>query len=176
MLEFQRFRVLAAAVALSALALGACRESGGEDQYFVISGKLFEFNYRLGIATYVITLNAVQPMGDGQVAVVSFQNPAGGDPIEVRQKLWPKLPHQTLTSPPLACVAKDKPYAVSIRIEASDGTLLQKFDTTMTSSLDQSILPDRPLVVGPVYELNPELIGHPDGKLPDDGKAPCPSA
>ena len=27
------------------------------------------------------------------------------------------------------------------------------------------MLPDRPLVVGPVYTPNPELAGHPDGKL-----------
>ena len=53
---------------------------------FEISGKLFVFNYRLGIATYVVTLNPLQPMGEGQVAVVSFQNPAGGDPIVVARR------------------------------------------------------------------------------------------
>ncbi|TIY06542.1 MAG: hypothetical protein E5V18_12020, partial [Mesorhizobium sp.] len=113
---------------------------------------------------------------EGQVAVVSFQNPAGGDPIIVTQKIWPKLPHVTLTSPPLTCVVKDKPYAVSIRIEDSSGKLLQSFETTLTSSLDQSILPDRPLVVGPVYELNKDLAGHVDGKLPGEPKPSCPKA
>ena len=38
----------------------------------------------------------------------------------------------------------------------------------MASSQDQSMLPDRPLVVGPLYTPNPELAGHPDGKLPGD--------
>ena len=80
----------------------------------------------------------------------------------------------TLESPPLTCVVKDKPYAVSIRIEGADGTLLQTIETTMTSSRDQSILPDRPLVVGPVYELNQELAGHADGKLPGEPKPGCP--
>ena len=161
---------------VAAGALGACRDQGGKGEYFAISGKLFEFNYRLGIATYVITLNPLRPVGEGQVAVVSFQNPAGGDPIIVNQKIWPKLPHITLTSPPLTCVVKDKPYAVSIRIEDASGTLLQSFETTLTSSLDQSILPDRPLVVGPVYELNKDMVGHADGKLPGEPKPDCSKA
>ena len=95
--------------------------------------------------------------------------------IVVRQKIWPKLTHVTLESPPLTCVIKDKPYAVSIHIEAADGQVVQKLDTTVTSSLDQSILPDRPLVVGPVYELNKDLKGHPDGVLPDAPKQDCPA-
>ena len=169
-------RSVALCVALiAAVALGACRDTG-KDQLFAISGKLFEFNYRLAVATYVITLRPLRPMVDGQVAVVSFQNPAGGDPIVVNQKIWPKLPHITLTSPPLTCVVKDKPYAVSIHIQDASGTLLQSIDTTMTSSEDQTMLPDRPLVIGPKYELNPDLAGHPDGKLPDAQKPDCSKA
>jgi len=156
--------------------LGACRESGGKEDFFVISGKLFEFNYRLAQATYVVTLKPLKPMIEGQVAVASFQNPAGGDPIVVKEKIWPKLPHVTLDSPPLTCVVKNKPYRVSIRIEDSGGKLLQKLDTTVISSQDQSILPDKPLVVGPIYELNPELAGHPDGRLPNAPKPRCPAA
>ena len=158
------------------LAMTGCRESGGEGEYFDISGKLFEFNYRLGIATYVITLNPMQPIPDGMVALVDFENPAGGEPIEIQQKIWPKLPHQTLTSPPLSCVAKDKPYSVAIRIVDQAGKLLQTFDISMTSTLDQSILPDRPLVIGPVYELNPDMVGHPDGKLPNGTGDRCPTS
>ena len=172
--RFSRSIVVCIAL-IGALALGACRDTG-KDQLFAISGKLFEFNYRLAIATYVITLKPLRPMEEGQVAVVSFQNPAGGAPIIVNQKIWPKLPHITLTSPPLTCVVKDKPYAVSIRIEDSSGTLLQSIDTTMTSSEDQTMLPDRPLVIGPNYELNPDLAGHPDGKLPDAQKPDCSKA
>lgn len=172
--RYPRSIVLGAAL-IAAIALGACRDTG-KDQLFAISGKLFEFNYRLAIATYVVTLKPLRPMVDGQVAVVSFQNPAGGDPLIVNQKIWPKLPHITLTSPPLTCVVKDKPYAVSIRIEDAGGTLLQSIETTMTSSEDQTMLPDRPLVIGPKYELNPELAGHADGKLPGAQKPDCSKA
>ena len=76
----RKFRSIALGAALiAATALGACRDTGKE-QLFAISGKLFEFNYRLGIATYVVTLRPLRPMAEGQVAVVNFQNPAGGDP------------------------------------------------------------------------------------------------
>ncbi|MDW6024981.1 hypothetical protein SAZ10_24800 [Mesorhizobium sp. BAC0120] len=160
---------------IAAGALGACRDSGKESEYFAISGKLFEFNYRLAKATYVVTLNPLKPVGEGQVAVVSFENPAGGEPIVVQQKIWPKLPHVTLESPPLTCVVKDKPYAVSIKIQGPDGGVMQTIDTTITSSLDESILPDRPLVIGPVYELNKDLAGHPDGRLPNEPKPDCPA-
>ena len=44
------------------------------------------------------------------------------------------------------------------------------------SSEDQSILPDRPLVVDQLYTANPDLAGHPDGKLPNEPKPDCPKA
>jgi hypothetical protein len=160
---------------LAAAALGACRESGGPDEYFAISGKLFNFDYRVATATYLITLAPLKPMGEGEVAVANFENPAGGDPIVVRQKVWPKLDKVTLESPPLTCVVKDRPYKVSIHIEGPDGGVMQTITTTMTSSQDQSILPDRPLVIGPVYELNPDLAKHPDGHLPNEPKPVCPA-
>lgn len=165
--------VVAAAVLCAALALAACRDSG-EGALYEISGRLFEFNYRLARATYVITLNPLRPVGDGNVAVVDFENPAGGDPLVVTQQIWPKLPHVTLISPPLTCVVKDKPYAVAIRIKDKDGAVLQELKTTLVSTQNQSDLPDAPLVTGSRYVLNPALADHPDGRLPNKPKPDCP--
>ena len=67
------------------LALGACRDTGGEGEYFQIDGKLFVFNYQVATATYLVNLRPLQPIGEGQTAVASFENPAGGEPIVVRQ-------------------------------------------------------------------------------------------
>ena len=156
------------------MALAACRESGGEDEYFRLDGKLFVFNYRVATASYLVNLVPLQPVGEGQVAVATFEDPAGGAPIVVRQKIWPKLAKTTIESPDLYCVVKDRPYAVSIRIETGDGSVKQTIDTTITSSLDQDILPDRPLVVGPVYTKNPDLAGHPDGKIEAGTGVACP--
>jgi hypothetical protein len=166
--------LLLLAVAAACLALMSCRDTGAEGERFRIDGKLFVFNYRVATATYLVNLVPVQPPGDGQTAVATFEDPAGGEPIVVRQKIWPKLEKTTIESPPLRCVVKDRRYAVSIRIENAEGAVLQTIETTMTSSENQTILPDKPLVVGPFYTPNPELAGHSSGHLPDQG-APCPN-
>lgn len=168
-------RVAAALALVGLLGVAACRETEQGDVPFEIIGKLFVFNYRVATATYLVRLAPLQPMQEGETAVASFEDPAGGENIVVRQKIWPKLQKVTIESPPLRCVVKDRPYKVTIRIEAADGSVRQTIETTMTSSEDQSILPDKPLVVGPVYTPNPELAGHPGGKLPNLEKLPCPS-
>ena len=165
---------LLALLLLGLFCVSACRDTGKEGEFFVIAGKLFVFNYRVATATYLVNIEPLQPVEAGQTVVATFEDPAGGSDIVVRQKIWPKLPKTTIESPPLRCVAKGKPYRVSIRIEAADGSVRQTIDTTMVSSEDQNLLPDRPLVVGPLYTSNPDLAGHPDGKLPDPEKISCP--
>jgi hypothetical protein len=162
--------------AIGLLAISACRESGGEGEYFAIDGRIFVFNYRVATATYLVNIVPLQPVEDGQTAVVSFEDPAGGEPLVARKKIWPKMAKTTIESPPLRCVVKDRPYAISIKIEGPDGSVRQTLETMLASTEDQSILPDRPLVVGPLYTPNPELAGHPDGKLPGAGGPPCPQA
>lgn len=166
-------RVCIAVVA--GLALFGCRKSDGESELFRLDGKLFVFNYRVATAAYLVNLVPVQPVDDGQSVVARFEDPAGGAPIVVRQRIWPKLRKTTIESPSIFCVVKDRPYAVSIAIEGPDGHIRQTIDTTITSSLDQTILPDRPLVVGPVYTKNPDLAGRPSGKLPEGTGVACPT-
>lgn len=159
---------------LALLTISACRETGPEGEFFRITGKLVVFNYRVADATFVLTLTPTQPVREGQTVVATFENPAGGDPIVSRRPVWPRLAHQTVESPPLACIVRDRPYAVTIAIEDAQGRRLQFLETTITSTEDQQLMPDRPLVVGPVYTPNPELTGHPGGKL-EDQPASCPA-
>ena len=159
-------------VALLAL-LGGCREIA-KDDYLALTGKVFIFNYRVATATYVVTFGIVRPVPEGSMVVAVFDNPNGGEPFRVEQKVWPKTGKVALESPPLTCVMKGRPYAFTVSLFGPDETVLQTISSTLTSTLDQSILPDRPLVVGPVYTPNPELAGHPDGKLPGHYKEPCP--
>jgi hypothetical protein len=173
----ERWGTRAAILILAPLLLLGCRDTGGERALFEISGKLVVFNYRVATATHVVTLKPLQPMRDGEVAIANFEDPAGGETIVVRQKVWPKLGKVTLETPPLFCIVKDRPYAISIRIEEeAGGKLLQEIKTTIVSSEDQSLLPDRPLVVGPTYTPNPELAGRPDGKLDNPGGPACPTS
>lgn len=151
-----------------------CRDTGRDGALFEIAGKIFVFNYRVATATYLVNLKQVAPLPEGLKAVASFEDPAGGNPIVVRQKVWPRLDKTTLESPPVRCVYKGVPYHVSIIIEAADGAVRQTIETTLTSNADQSVLPDRPLVVGPTYTPNPELAGRPSGKLGVTNEADCP--
>lgn len=169
-------RALLALALIGMLGVSACRDSGGEGELFAIGGKIFVFNYRVATATYLVNLVPLQPVAEGQTAVASFEDPAGGEAIVVRKKIWPNMAKTTIESPPLRCVAKDRPYKVSIAIEGADGAVRQTIETVMASTEDQSILPDVPLVVGSGYAPNPALAGRPGGKLPNLDRPPCPSA
>ncbi|MET0173808.1 MAG: hypothetical protein ABW206_15545, partial [Agrobacterium vaccinii] len=42
--------------------------------------------------------------------------------------------------------------------KAPDGHVMQTIETSITSDTDQSMLPAKPLVVGPLYTPNPEVF------------------
>lgn len=137
------------------LTVAACREETVGP--FELSGRVFIFNPRLATATYVVTLRPVAGTGEAVRAIAEFEDPAGGAAIVVEQKIWPKAEKLALESPPVFCIAKDRAYRVAIRIENATGDVLQRIDTSLLSTLDQSVLPDKPLVVGPAYQPNPDL-------------------
>ena len=126
-------REILAPLLLLAAVLCGCRDTGGPGDYFEISGRLFSFNYRVATAVYVVTLRLLRPMRQGQMVVATFENPAGGAPIVVEQKVWPNLDKVTIESPPLECVVKDRPYVVSLVVRNDTGEALQKLETTVTS-------------------------------------------
>ena len=166
----KRKHAFAALLAALVLTTGCREQASGE--YVTLTGKVFIFNYRIAEASYVVTLGTVRQLTEGSVALASFENPAGGEPFVVRQKVSPNAEKIVLESPPLACVRKGKAYQISITIMDAGGMELQRIETTLTSSLDQDVLPDKPLVVGPIYTPNPELAGNPGGKTGE--KKNCP--
>lgn len=154
------------------LIVSGCRENPG-DNYLELTGRIFVFNYRVATATYVVTFSKARPIPDGAMMLTFFDNPAGGAAIEVKQKIWPKMEKVAVESPPVFCIVKEKPYAFRALLISPEGARLQEISGVVISNLDQSILPDRPLVVGPVYTPNPELKGNPGGKLKDGKGIKC---
>jgi hypothetical protein len=140
-----------------ALALGACRDPGQGD-YLEVSGKIFVFNYRIAQATYLLTLSKIRPLPDDSRLETTFENPAGGEPFIVQQKVWPTMAKVTVESPPIKCVKANREYKVSIRVVDARGQLLQTIERKMVSNVDQSVMPDKPLVVGPFYDPNPDKL------------------
>jgi hypothetical protein len=157
---------------LALLSAAGCREIP-PGAYVELTGKLFVFNYRVATATYLITLGKLKPLPEGAVAETQFDNPRGGAPLIVTQNIWPKLEKIAIESPPVFCIIKGRPYHFSISIRDQAGVELQNLDGAVTSSLDQTVLPDIPLVVGNAYEPNPDLAGHPDGKNPAKAAVKC---
>lgn len=166
--------LVAACCAAAGVLTAGCRDTGKDGALFEVAGKLFVFNYRVATATYLVNLKQVAPLPEGLTAVARFDDPSGGEPIVVRQKIWPRLDKTTLESPPVRCIYKGVPYHVSVLIEGADGEVRQTIETALTSNADQSVLPDRPLVVGPAYTPNPDLTGRPSGKLEVTNEADCP--
>jgi hypothetical protein len=162
----------AAFLLLTFVSAAGCREVP-PDAYVELTGRIFVFNYRVATATYVITLGKLRPIPEGAMVETRFDDPRGGDPLTLSEKIWPKLEKIAIESPPVFCIVKDRAYNFSIIIKDASGAQLQKLDGTVTSSLDQSVLPDVPLVVGNAYEPNPDLVGHPDGKNPEKAAVKC---
>jgi hypothetical protein len=162
----------AASILLTLLCTAGCREVP-PDAYVELTGKLFVFNYRVATATYVITLGKLRTIPEGSVVETAFDDPRGGEPIKLSEKVWSRLGKIAIESPPVFCIVKDRPYRFSIVIKDAAGAALQKLDGAVISSLDQSVLPDIPLIVGNAYDPNPDLVGHPDGKNPEKGAVKC---
>jgi hypothetical protein len=168
-----KIRSAASLAALTALILCGCQRKA-DDGPTELTGRLFVFNYRVSAASYMITLKKIGPIPDGSFAIAEFENPMGGDPIVLKEKIFPFWDKITLESPDIHCVHKDRPYAVSIRLVNGSDKTLQTIKTQVKSDLDQSILAAKPLVVGPIYTKNPEVFTA-DGQA-DFSPEKCPAA
>jgi hypothetical protein len=143
--------------AAAMMALTGCQR-GDETEPLKLKGRLFIFNYRVSKATYNLAFDFQGKIPDGSFVDVTFENPAGGNPLTLTQKIFPFWTDMALESPPLRCVVKGRPYKVQIVLNGPDGKTIQTIDTTVTSSLDETILPKNSLVVGPAYDPNPKIF------------------
>src|SRR5262245_42485703 len=127
---------------LLALAFLAGCSSEDKSPYLELRGGGFMFNYRIAEATGSMVLGTMRRLPENAVIEVSFENPAGGPPIMLSQKVKPGDTKFDFTTPPLKGIVKDKPYAVTIRLVDKDGKELQRIEKPFKSSLDQAMLPD----------------------------------
>jgi hypothetical protein len=161
-------------ILLAALLLVGCTDEARQS-YMSLSGRLFIFNPRMGSATYVVTLAVNKTPPEGARVVATFENPAGGAALVVEQKIFPAQQRISLESENLTCIKKGRRYAFDVVLQDVAGKELQKVTSSIESTLDQSIMPDAPLVEGPAYDPNPALKGRKDGKIVGLVKAECPA-
>lgn len=153
--------VIIPALLASVLLAGCQREA---EDYITIKGKVFIFNIRVASAFYMLTLNRLPTTPDDAVVVAEFEDPAGGPPLVKAQKVFPRMTRIDLQSPDVNCVVTGKPYKIRITLKTADGKALQTIDTTLNSTLDQTMLPEKALVTGAKYDRNPEAFNT-DGSI-----------
>lgn len=141
---------------LGLVGIAACTDEA-RTSYLDLQGRVFIFNPRIATATYVVTLALRKEPPAGSKVVATFDNPAGGDPLRMEQPVRAGQKQVALESEPLQCVKKGRTYKFSVALLDSSGKELQTVNSSITSTLDQSILPPVPLVVGPGYDPNPAL-------------------
>ncbi|MBB4570189.1 hypothetical protein [Rhizobium leucaenae] len=168
-----RTQAIVLMAAIAGLALAGCQRQA-ENGPTELSGRLFVFDYRVATANYMITLKKIAPIPEGTTAVAEFENPMGGDPLVVREKIYTFWDKITLESPDLRCVRKDRPYSVSIKLVDAKDKTIQTIKTEVKSDLDQTVLPTRALVVGPGYTKNPDVFKA-DGSIDYGHDEACPA-
>lgn len=147
---------------LAGLLLTACQREA--EDYVTVKGKVFIFNVRLARAFYMLTLNRLEATPDDAVVTAEFEDPAGGPPLVKEQKVFPKMNRIDLQSPDVNCVVTDKPYRIKIIVRDAHGATLQTIETTLTSTLDATMLPEKPLFSAPFYKKDPAAF-NPDGSI-----------
>jgi hypothetical protein len=148
------------ALGLSAvLLLSGCDDASKPP--LAIAGGGFIFNYRIAEVFYGVSLKPQRRIAAGAVLEGEFENPAGGPNLIVQETLGaePRLIY-ALQTPPVKGVKAGKPYKVEVRLLEA-GRVTARLERTFTSDLDQDMIPDAPLTVGPGYARNPDVPNKP---------------
>jgi hypothetical protein len=142
-----------------ALLLVACSDNG-DKPYVEFIGGGFIFNYRVAEADYGFVVKPVRRIPTGTILEAQFENPSGGEPIVVRDTAKFGRLQYVFRTPPVHGVKANHDYNVQLRLlDADDKHVIASYSRTFRSDVDQSILPERPPVVGPGYQRAPPSGG-----------------
>ena len=142
-------------------AAAGCSSQDDKSPYVEMRGGGFIFNYRIAEATEGFFVVVLRPLPGGATLEASFENPAGGEAILVTAPASANRDKFDFITPPLKGIVADKEYRVALRVLAADGKELQRIEKKFHSQVDQSILPEKPLTIGPGYTKNPDLAPAP---------------
>lgn len=140
------------------LAFAGCEDASKQPSLTVVGGT-FIFNYREATATYGLSVKLARSMPQGTVIAGTFENPAGGAPIEIKATVQDQRRGYTLETPALKGIKSGRDYLVVVRLEeAGTAREIYRVEHRVRSGLSDDILPDKPLTIGPGYTPNPENV------------------
>lgn len=157
---FERLVIGAIALVAMLFAIGwLTREDPTEKPYLRIAGGGFIYNYRVADVFYGFTAYVLKPLPVGSWIIAEFENPDGGVPLTVETRLHARSIKYGIRSPSVRGVKAGRPYRVSIRIVDYTRTqVIWSDERDYVSQIDDIVVPDRPLTVGPGYHPNPDLV------------------
>ena len=142
------------------LALGLLLSGCGEDPnapYLSFAGGGFIFNYRNAEAFYGFVAKPLRSLPEGSVIEAQFEVPGRPWPIISSEKVVPGKVQYKFQSPNLTGIVQNHPYKAVMRLVDAQGKEVARYEKEFHADVDQSKLPDQPLVVGPGYQRNPDL-------------------
>lgn len=158
---FEKVVGCAVAVVIVLGAVGwATRDDPAQKPYIGIAGGGFIYNYREADVYYGFTAHVLKPLPVGTWMIADFEDPAGGPPLSVETRLHARSVRYGVRSPGVRGVKAGKPYHVNIRLYDYTRTrLIWAVEKDFVSQIDDTVVPDKPLTIGPGYFPNPELSG-----------------
>lgn len=139
-----------------ALLLTACGEDPNAP-YLTFAGGGFVFNYRNAEAFYGFVAKPIRTLPEGGVIEAQFEVPGSAEPVTVTEKVVTGRIQYTFQSPNLTGIQAKHDYKAVMRLLDAQGKEIARYEQNFHTDVDQSTLPNQPLVVGPGYEKNPDL-------------------
>lgn len=136
-------------------AVAGCKEDQNAP-YLEFAGGGFIFNYRTAEAFYGFVAKPVRSLPEGAVIEAQFEVPNSATPYVVTEIVKPGMLQFSFRTPDLKGVEKGHPYKAVMRLLASpSGPEIARYERAFHTDVEQASLPDKPLVVGPGYQTNP---------------------
>lgn len=131
--------------------LGACEDDVAKP-YLEFVGGGFIFNYRTANHYYGFVVRQKKPLPEGSKLEARFEVPWGPDQV-FEQPSRPGQLQYVFQTGDLSGIVQGHPYKASLRIlDGATGAEIARYEKTFKTDVDQSTLPDQPLVEGPGYQ------------------------
>ena len=131
--------------------LAGCEDDAAKP-YLEFVGGGFIFNYRTANHYYGFVARQKKPLPEGSKLEARFEVPWGPEQV-FEQPSRPGQLQYVFQTGDLSGIVKGHPYKASLRIlDGTTGVEIARYEKIFKTDVDQSALPDQPLVEGPGYQ------------------------